>query len=130
MTVTTSKQTSLRQPWAAITVVTWLGITAALAAVAIASRNVGKPTWWLGTASDPTFVALWFLPFCAPIAAIIAAVRYARWATFVGIGASLAIAAIAVVDIEATPGVALMEIIIAGCAMATAIVSLAGRPRP
>jgi hypothetical protein len=127
--VTTSKHTSLRQPWATITVVTWLGITAALAAVAISSRNVGKPTWWLGTASDPTFVALWFLPFLAPIAAIIAAVRYARWASFVGMGAALAIGAIAVVDIEASPGVALMEIVIAICAMATAIVSLAGRPR-
>jgi hypothetical protein len=127
--VTTSKHTSLRQPWATITVVTWLGITAALAAVAISSRNVGKPTWWLGTASDPTFVALWFLPFLAPIAAIVAAVRYARWASFVGMGAALAIGAIAVVDIEASPGVALMEIVIAICAMATAIVSLAGRPR-
>lgn len=129
MVVTTSKHTSLRRPWAAITVVTWLGITAALAAVGIASRNVGKPTWWLGTASDPAFVALWFVPFLAPIAAIIAAVRYARWASFVGMGAALAIAATAVVDIETTPGVALMEIIIAGCAMATAVISLAGRPR-
>jgi hypothetical protein len=127
--VTTSKHTSLRQPWAAITVVTWLGITAALAAVAISSRNVGKPTWWLGTASDPTFVALWFLPFLAPIVAIIAAVRYARWASFVGMGSALAIAAIAVVDIEASPGVALLEIVIAACAMTTAIASLAGRPR-
>jgi hypothetical protein len=127
--VTTSKHVSLRPPWAAITVVTWLAVTAALAAVAISSRNVGKPTWWLGTASDPTFVALWFLPFLAPIAAIIAALRYARWASFVGMGASLAIAAIAVIDIESTPGVALMEIVVAACAMTTAIASLAGRPR-
>jgi hypothetical protein len=47
----------------------------------------------------------------------------------VGIGAALAIAAIAVVDIEATPAVALMEIVIALCAMTASIVSLAGRPR-
>lgn len=127
--MTTSKHVSLRPPWAAITVVTWLAVTAALAAVAISSRNVGKPTWWLGTASDPTFVALWFLPFLAPIAAIIAALRHARWASFVGMGASLAIAAIAVVDIESSPGVALMEIVVAACAMTTAIASLAGRPR-
>jgi len=126
--VTSSKQTSLRRPWAAITIVTWLGVTAALAAVAISSRNVGKPTWWLGTASDPAFIGLWFVPFLAPIAAIVSALRYARWASFVGMGASLVIAAIAVVDIESTPGVALMEIVVAATAMTTAIASLAGRP--
>ena len=129
MVVTTSKHTSLKQPWAAITVVSWLAVTAALAAVAISSRNVGKPTWWLGTASDPAFLGLWFLPFLAPIAAIIAALRYARWASFVGMGAALAIAAIAVVDVEATPAIALMEIVVALCAMTASIVSLAGRPR-
>ena len=96
-------------------------------AVAITSRNIGKPTWWLGPESNPSFVLLWALPFAAPIASIIAAIKFGRVASFIGFGAALSLGAIGVADISITPGVALIECAIAIASALIAIATFAGR---
>lgn len=105
----------------------WLLVTAALASAAVTSRNIGKPTWWLGTQSDPTFPLLWLLPFLAPIVAVFVALVAGRWAPFAGMGAALYIGAIAIPDIEASPAVALIEVVVAIAALLVSLASLAGR---
>jgi membrane-bound ClpP family serine protease len=102
-------------------------VTAALASAAVTGRSIGKPTWWLGTPSDPAFALLWVVPFLAPIAALVAALVAGRWAPFAGMGAALYIGAIALVDIEATPAVALIEVVVAIAAFLVSVASLAGR---
>ena len=96
-------------------------------AVAVTSRNIGKPTWWLGPESNPSFVLLWALPFVAPIASIIAAIKFGHIASYVGFGAALFLGAIGVADISGTPGVALIECAVAISSALIAIATLAGR---
>ena len=110
-------------------VISWLLVTAALASAAVTGRNIGKPTWWLGTESDPAWPVLWVVPFFAPIAVIVSAIAAGRWAPFVGMGASLFLGAVALLDVENTPAVALIEVVIATAALLISFASLAGRQR-
>ena len=118
---------SLEKPWPLIIIVSWLFVTAALASAAVTSRNIGKPTWWLGPQDSPAFPLLWLLPFLAPVIAIFVALVAGRWAPFAGTGAALYIGAIAILDIESTPAVALIEVVIAVAALLVSVASLAGR---
>ena len=122
-----NNQTGLTNTWRTVAVVSWLLVLFAIIAVAVTSRNIGKPTWWLGPQSNPSFVLLWALPFVAPIASIIAAVKFGRIASFVGFGSALLLGVIGAVDIDNTPGVALVECVIAVSSALIAIATFAGR---
>ena len=122
-----NNQTGLTNTWRTVAVVSWLLVLFAIIAVAVTSRNIGKPTWWLGPQSDPSFVLLWALPFVAPIASIIAAVKFGRIASFVGFGSALLLGVIGVADINKTPGVAVIECTIAIASALIAIATFAGR---
>lgn len=121
------RATRLEKPWGLIIIVSWLLVTAALAAAAVTGRNIGKPTWWLGTESDPAWPVLWVLPFLAPITVIVCTIAAGRWAPFAGMGASLFLGAVALLDLENTPAVALIEVVIATAALLVSFASLAGR---
>jgi membrane-bound metal-dependent hydrolase YbcI (DUF457 family) len=122
-----NNQTGLTNTWRTVAVVSWLLVLFAIIAVAVTSRNIGKPTWWLGPQSNPSFVLLWALPFVAPIASIIAAVKFGRIASFVGFGSALLLGVIGAADISNTPGVALIECTIAIASALIAIATFAGR---
>ena len=117
----------VKPPWKLVGVTSWLLVTAAITCAAIASRSVGKSTWWLGPESNPTFALLWALPFLMPVVSIVAILRLPRIAGYVGIGCSLVLAGVAIGDITGTPGVAIIEGIVAVSAMFIAIATLAGR---
>ena len=133
VTASANNRSGLTSTWRTVVVVSWLLVFFAIIAVAVTSRNIGKPTWWLGPQSNPSFVLLWALPFAAPIASIIAAIKFGHIASFVGLGAALFLGAIGVADISNTPGVALIECAIAISSALIAIATFAGRavvPRP
>ena len=117
----------VKPPWKLVGVTSWLLVTAAITCAAIASRSVGKSTWWLGPESNPTFPHLWALPFLMPVVSIIAIIRLPRIAGYIGIGCSLVLAGVAIGDIAGTPGVAIIEGIVAVSALFIAIATLAGR---
>ena len=117
----------VKPPWKLVGITSWLLVTAAITCAAIASRSVGKSTWWLGPESNPTFPLLWALPFLMPVVSIIAILRLPRIAGYVGIGCSLVLAGVAIGDIAGTPGVAIIEGIVAVSALFIAIATLAGR---
>ena len=121
------RPTGLDKPWGAVVVISWVLITAALAAAAVTGRNIGKPTWWLGTESDPAWPVLWVVPFLAPIVVIVCTITAGRWAPFAGMGASLFLGAVALLDLENTPAVALIEVVIAIAALLVSFASFAGR---
>jgi len=123
------RDAGLEKSWVVIVIVSWLLVTAALAAAAVTGRNIGKPTWWLGTTSDPAWPLLWVVPFLAPIAVIVSAITAGRWAPFARVGASLYLGAVATLDIESTPAVALIQVVVACAAFLVSIASLAGRNR-
>lgn len=119
----------VKSPWKLVGVTSWLLVTAALTCAAIASRSVGKSTWWLGPESNPTFALLWALPFLMPVVSIVAILRLPRIAGYVGIGCSLVLAGVAIGDIAGSPGIAIIEGITAVSALFIAIATLAGRER-
>jgi len=123
------RSAGLDKPWGAVVIISWLLVTAALAAAAVTGRNIGKPTWWLGTESDPAWPVLWVVPFLAPIVVIVCAIAAGGWAPFAGMGASLFLGAVALLDVENTPAVALIEVAIAVAALLVSFASLAGRQR-
>jgi len=127
VTASANNRSGLTNTWRTVAVVSWLLVFFAIMAVAVTSRNIGKPTWWLGPQSNPSFVLLWALPFVAPIASIIAAVKFGRIASYVGFGSALLLGAVGAVDIVNTPGVALVECVIAVSSALIAIATFAGR---
>ena len=64
-----------------------------------------------------------------PVVSIIAILRLPRIAGYVGIGCSLVLAGVAIGDIAGTPGVAIIEGIVAVSALFIAIATIAGRTR-
>jgi len=127
VTASATRRMGLTSTWRSVAVVSWVLVFFALLAVAVTSRNIGKPTWWLGPQANPTFVLLWALPFVAPIASIIAAIRFGRIASFIGLGSALLLGIIGVADLQGTPGVAIIECTIAVSSALIAIATFAGR---
>ena len=119
----------MKSPWKLVGVTSWLLVTAGITCAAIASRSVGKSTWWLGPESNPTFPLLWALPFLMPVVSIIAVLRLPHIAGYVGIGCSLVLAGVAIGDIAGSPGIAIIEGTVAVSALFIAIATLAGRTR-
>ena len=117
----------VKSPWKLVGVTSWLLVTAALTCAAIASRSVGKSTWWLGPESNPTFALLWALPFLMPVVSIVAILRLPRIAGYVGIGCSLVLTGVAIGDIAGSPGIAIIEGITAASALFISIATFAGR---
>jgi len=62
-----------------------------------------------------------------PIVSIIAIISLPRIASYVGIGCSLVLAGVAIGDIAGTPGVAIIEGIVAVSALFISIATFAGR---
>lgn len=61
-----------------------------------------------------------------PVVSIIAIIRLPRIAGYVGIGCSLVLAGVAIGDISGTPGIAVIEGIVAISALFISIATLAG----
>jgi len=110
-------------------VLSWLLVAAALIVVAVTGRNVGKPAWWIGPESKPTLFIVWALPFIGPAASIVATFRIVRWAHLIGLASAALIGVVAVFDINNSPGIALIECIVAVAAALIAIASFAGRTK-
>ena len=127
VTASANKPSGLTNTWRTVAVASWLLVFFAIIAIAVTSRNIGKPTWWLGPESNPSFMLLWALPFVAPIASIIAAIKFGHIASYVGFGSALLLGAIGAADINNTPGVALVECVIAVSSALIALATFAGR---
>lgn len=120
---------SLTRGWKIAVISTHLAIAGALLVLAISSRMIGKPTWWLGYEAYPAFFLLLVLPFLGPLVVIITTVRVSRFVPLAGIASTVLLAVTGVIDLSNTPGVALGELVLAGCTAVTTIAALAGRRR-
>lgn len=119
--------TQLTRTWRNVTALSWLVLGLAILALAISSRTVGKPPWWLGPESHPRFFLLWATPFVPAMASIVASLRFSRWATQVSFVSALALAVVALFDLHSSPGIAVGEFVLAGAGVLITIASLAGR---
>jgi predicted neutral ceramidase superfamily lipid hydrolase len=120
---------SLTKPWVNAVIISQLLIAGSLLTLTFSARAIGKPTWWLGSQHDPAFFLLWFLPFVAPIAMLVAATKFSTILPYIGLGSTLFLVAISISDLSRTPGIAIGELAMAVCMALTTIAAMAGRRR-
>jgi hypothetical protein len=119
----------LATAWRTTFIAGWVGVVAGIGAVWQACRVGGIAPWWLGPETNRKSVFLIALPFLPPAIAIVAAVRGLRYTCQIGIICGLALAAIALGDLE-YPGLALVEAILGFAGVIISVACLAGRMRP
>jgi hypothetical protein len=107
----------------------WAAIVVGYAAVWESSRVIGLSTWWLGADSEPHLVLIQLLPFYGPLLVTVAAISNWRYASYLGILAGLAGAAIGIGDLDRVRWIATVELVLAGAAVCISVASLAGMYR-
>ena len=107
---------------------TWFVVFACVLAVAVSSRTIGRPVWWLGPSTNHAPWVWLVVPIVIVLAPLVAALRAPRQCVRVSLVSSLALVATAVPDAWDKPGVAI-GIGTVGCAalLATIGVMVGGR---
>ena len=118
----------LRAPWAGVLGVGWIALGVATVVVGSTSRQIGKPVWWLGDTVPAGPSVFWLVPLVGPAAAVWASRRSTGWALGTSVAASLALAVVAVLDLEHSAGAALMQLVLAGAGVLLTVAATAGRP--
>ena len=120
--------TSGYQTWRRLATASWVGVLFCQVAVAVTSRNIGKSAWWLGPESNPTFPLVWAVPFLITVAALVATQRIRKYTIFIHLACVVLLAAVAAGALSNSPGVAMLQFVVAGIALLISLVSLAARP--
>lgn len=108
----------------------WVGAVLGYSTIWAVSRQVGLPTWWLGPRSDPQPLAITAIPFALPVLMLIGVALGLRRIALYGVIAAVLSAPIALVDLEAQPGLAIAQIAVSLAALcASAAALLAGSRR-
>jgi len=115
--------------WRFITVLTWIAVVLAFAAVWNTSVQLGLSTWWLGPRGDPKARWVQFSPFVAPVLMVLGTINHIRWLGWWGLGASAALAVYGIVDLSRVSSIAAVELTIAVLAALASLASLTGTYR-
>lgn len=102
-------QRSRTQPgdgWRTVAFVTWALVLAGTAAVAVSSRTIGRPTWWLGPPSDPASPVMIMIPVALVGLPVIAHLVRHRLAAPISVAACVGLLGSALVDAADTSAVA------------------------
>ena len=127
--VHTPRSGELTTGWRIVTACTWIAVIVAFAAVWNTSVQLGLSTWWLGARAEPQSPLVRLSPFLVPLLMAIAAFANARRLAVLGIGAACLTAAFGIGDIARVPGLAALELLIAGLALAVSVASFTGTYR-
>ena len=107
--------------WRTVSTITWAGVFGALLAVAISSRTIGRPIWWLGPSSTPASPFLITIPLAIVLLPLVATLRYPRHMTTVSWVCSLALIATGIAELASNPAVSLAVVIIGIAALTESI---------
>lgn len=107
--------------WRRLVAGSWVAALMAMVAVAVSSRTVGKPPWWLGPSTAPRPVLLPLVPVALVAVALVAVWWSARYAPVVGALCALGLGALAAPDVAASPGVAAVEGAVAAAMLAVSV---------
>ena len=112
--------------WRTVLMVTWVGTFACMLAVAVSSRTIGRPSWWLGPSTSPAplvFVAVPVVLVLAPLAAVM---RRPAIATRVSLVASLLLLATGIPDAFDRMAIAVATWTVSGAALLATIAVMVG----
>jgi len=107
--------------WRTVSTITWAGVFGALLAVAISSRTIGRPIWWLGPSSTPASPFLITIPLAIVLLPLVATLRYPRHMTTVSWVCSLALIATGIAELSSNPAISLAVVVIGIAALMESI---------
>jgi hypothetical protein len=112
--------------WRTVLMVTWVGTFACMLAVAVSSRTIGRPIWWLGPSTSPAplvFVAVPVVLVLAPLAAVM---RRPAISTRVSLVASVLLLATGIPDAFDRMAIAVATWTVSGAALLATIAVMVG----
>ena len=92
--------------WRSVVVITWSAVFACVLAVAVSSRTIGRPVWWLGPSTDPAPYVWLAVPIVLVFAPLAAAFRAPRHCVRVSLASSVGLLLTAVPDLADKSAVA------------------------
>lgn len=98
---------TLSDGWRTVGFITWVLAGASVLAIAITSRTIGRPLWWLGPESNPASPVFLLVPVAIIVVPLIAASKRPQHLVVAGLGSSVALLITALIDVSASPAVAL-----------------------
>lgn len=107
--------------WRTISTITWAGVFGALLAVAISSRTIGRPIWWLGPSSSPASPIFITIPLSLVLLPLVATLRYPRRMTATGWVCSLALIATGIAELTSNPAISIAVVVIGVAALMESI---------
>lgn len=110
--------------WRTVSLITWIGVFGALLSVAVSSRTIGRPIWWLGPAGNPAPLLFLVLPIVLTVTPIVATVWRPHQMVRVGLVCSLILLATAIPDFGDSPAIAWAVSVIAVAAIVETIALL------
>lgn len=97
---------SLSDGWRTVSFITWVLSGAALVAVAITSRTIGRPIWWLGPESDPATPLLLLVPLAIIVVPLVVTSKLPRRITVTNITCSALLLLTSLGDLGSSPAIA------------------------
>jgi hypothetical protein len=107
--------------WRTVSTITWAGVFGALLAVAISSRTIGRPIWWLGPSSAPASPFLITIPLVIVLAPLVATLRSPRHMTTASWVCSLALIATGFAELAPNPAISIAVVVIGVAALMESI---------
>ena len=93
--------------WRSVIIITWSAVFACVLAVAVSSRTIGRPVWWLGPTSSPAPVFFVAVPVVLVFAPLAAAFRFPSRSVAVSFLCSLGLLLSALPDAGDKPSIAI-----------------------
>jgi hypothetical protein len=99
--------------WRTVSFISWIAVLAALIAVAISSRTIGRPVWWLGSRFHPAPAIFMLVPLSVIVTPLVATWRAPEIMVRTSVICSLLLAGTAIPDIATSPATALGVFVVA-----------------
>lgn len=110
--------------WRTVSLLTWIGVFGALLSIAVSSRTIGRPIWWLGPTGNPAPMIFLLIPIVLTITPIVVAMRWPRQIVRTGLVCSLALLVTAIADFSRSPAIAWAVSVVAIAALIETIALL------
>ncbi len=111
----------LTDGWRTVSLITWIGVFGALLSVAVSSRTIGRPIWWLGPPGNPAPFYYLIVPILITVTPVVVTMRRPQLIVRVGLVCALALFATALPDFSDSPAIALAVSVIALAALVETI---------
>lgn len=110
--------------WRTVSIITWVATLAALIAVAISSRTIGQPVWWLGSRVDPAPALLMLVPLTLIVVPLVATWRTPSAMVRTSLICSALLCATAIPDISNSAAIAIAVFIVGFASFLASIAQL------